>query len=212
MKLTMSEQVNEIFSALSKAQGKIQPAYKDKSNPYFKSKYADLASTWDACRQPLCEQGLCVIQTPQETEKGTSLVTILGHSSGQWIKGEIDLPLLKKDPQSIGSILTYFRRYCLQAMAGVAPEDDDGERAQAPYRSQKQEEVKVSLKKISEKDVEELTCILNECDVNYSKWVYEHMRKIYKVESIADLPQDVFDRMRAAAVKRIQEAALQAVS
>lgn len=121
-----SEQINEIGAALAKAQGAIENATKDKANPFFKSTYADLAGIWDACRAALSSNGLSVVQTPEQSEKGVLVSTMLLHSSGQWISGSYLMPVSKFDAQSIGSAITYARRYALAAMVGVAPEDDDG--------------------------------------------------------------------------------------
>ncbi len=132
----MSEQVNELFSALSKAQGQISHASKDKLNPHFKSRYADLASVWDACREPLSSNGLSVIQIIQPAENGVLLVTTMGHASGQWIRGIMPVAIDKPGPQAFGSALTYARRYALSSIVGVAPDDDDdGERAQNTYKN-----------------------------------------------------------------------------
>ena len=98
-----SEQINELAGALSKAQSKITGALKDSSNPFFKSKYADLASCWDACRAPLTECGLAVIQTTQDGESGTQVVTRLVHSSGQWVQGRLTLHPKDSGPQAVGS-------------------------------------------------------------------------------------------------------------
>lgn len=122
-----SESINEISTALAKAQGQIENAIKDSNNPYFKSKYADLTSVWDACRKQLSENGLAVIQSPEESTAGISITTMLCHSSGQWIKSKYSMPCdsSKLTPQVIGSAITYARRYALSAMVGVAPGDDD---------------------------------------------------------------------------------------
>ena len=125
---TQTENINELIQALSKAQGSIQSAKKDKTNPFFKSKYADLCSVWDACRQALSDNSLAVVQTTQPIEDGTlMLVTTLGHSSGQWMRSF--MPIIteknKTDPQALGKAITYMKRYSLSAMVGVAPDDDD---------------------------------------------------------------------------------------
>ena len=122
-----SENINEISSALAKAQGQIENAIKDSSNPFFKSKYADLTSVWAACRRQLSENGLSVIQSPEESSHGISVVTMLCHSSGQWIRSKYSMPCdsSKLTPQVIGSAITYARRYALSAMVGIAPHDDD---------------------------------------------------------------------------------------
>lgn len=128
--MNKSEQINELASALSKAQGEMRGAIKDSANPYFKSKYADLASVWEACRVPLTKNGLSVVQTNSGDSSETLTVeTVLLHSSGQWISGSIVGKPVKNDPQAIGSCYTYLRRYALSAMVGVAPEDDDGNEA-----------------------------------------------------------------------------------
>ena len=126
-----SETIGALAAALSKAQADITGALKDSSNPFFKSKYADLASCWDACRKQLAANGLSVIQTTQMTEQGLMLVTTLAHSSGEWIAGQ--MPVLTKDssPQGQGSGITYARRYALAAIVGLAQIDDDAEAAQA---------------------------------------------------------------------------------
>lgn len=124
-----SEQLNEISAALAKAQGEIVGALKDSANPFFKSKYADLASCWDACRLPLSKNGLSVVQGMQVDAGSLYLITRLLHSSGQWISSTT--PITPKDdtPQAMGSALTYARRYALTAMVGVAQVDDDANAA-----------------------------------------------------------------------------------
>ena len=125
-----SEQINELAAALSKAQASITGALKDSANPFFKSKYADLASCWDACRKQLTDNGLSVIQTTDIVADTVVVRTTLAHSSGQWISGI--LPVKSKDdsPQAQGSGITYARRYALAAMVGLAQIDDDAEAAQ----------------------------------------------------------------------------------
>jgi hypothetical protein len=127
--MEMSEHVNELAAALAKAQGQIEGAVKDSANPFFKSKYADLQSVWAACRKPLSDNGLSVLQSPSTDGMRVSLETMLLHSSGQWVKGVVSVTAKEDSPQSVGSAITYLRRYALQSVAGVAPEDDDAEAA-----------------------------------------------------------------------------------
>lgn len=129
--MTHSENINEIAGALAKAQAVIAGAAKDSDNPFFKSKYADLASVWDACRKPLTDHGLSVAQTAATAEGHVGVTTILMHGSGQWIRDTLVMKPTKDDPQGVGSCITYARRYALAAMVGVAPEDDDGNAASA---------------------------------------------------------------------------------
>lgn len=134
--LQMSSNINELATALAKAQGSIKGASKDSANPFFKSKYADLAAVWDACRDALSANNLAVVQTTsgEDVEKVTVITTLI-HSSGQWMRGSLVMRPVKNDPQGIGSVITYARRYALAAMVGVAPEDDDGNAASGKTES-----------------------------------------------------------------------------
>ena len=68
--LNQSNVIGALAAALSKVQGAMVGAVKDSSNPFFKSKYADLSSVWDACRVQLAANNLCVIQTTAEAAQG----------------------------------------------------------------------------------------------------------------------------------------------
>ena len=155
--MNQSESIAALAAALSKAQSAITGALKDSANPFFKSKYADLAACWDACRQQLAANNLAVIQTTEVTEAGTVLVTTLAHSSGEWMRGY--LPVLTKDagPQGQGSGLTYARRYALAAMVGLAQIDDDGEAAQA--RGKKEPTPDIAKKVAACQSVADLTAL-----------------------------------------------------
>jgi hypothetical protein len=124
-----SEQINELAGALAKAQGKITGALKDSANPFFKSKYADLASVWDACRSALSENGLAIVQQTESDDSGVFVITTLAHSSGQWMRSRLRLTPKDDSPQAMGSAITYGRRYALAAAVGVAQVDDDGNAA-----------------------------------------------------------------------------------
>ena len=128
-----SEQVNELTTALAKAQGAIEPALKDAENPHYGSRFADLASVWEVCRGPLTDNGLSVVQSPETTDAGVMLRTTLFHGSGQWLGSCLPLLYDPRSMQSLGSAITYARRYALSAMVGIVSEiDDDGNAAKAP--------------------------------------------------------------------------------
>ena len=130
--MNQSESIAALSAALSKAQAIMEGAAKDSANPFFKSKYADLSAVWDACRKPLTDNGLSVVQTADFMPEHPDMVcveTILCHSSGEWIRGRLAVKPVKPDPQSVGSCITYLRRYSLQSIVGIAPEDDDGNAA-----------------------------------------------------------------------------------
>jgi len=121
-----SEAINELAGALAKAQGEFTAAKKSADNPFFKSRYADLAEVVAACRAPLAKHGLCVIQqVTRDAAGGVVLRSTLAHSSGQWIASEYSVIPVKADPQGWGSAITYARRYSLAALVGVVTDDDD---------------------------------------------------------------------------------------
>jgi hypothetical protein len=130
VKMPQSDSIKELATALSKVQGELTYAKKDSANPFFKSRYADLESVWDACRSLMAANGLSVIQMPGNYFEGRMwLVTRLCHNSGEWIEQEMSVPVQKADAQGAGSALTYMRRYALAAFVGVVQADDDGNAA-----------------------------------------------------------------------------------
>lgn len=133
-----SPELHELAAALAKAQGEMENASKDRSNPHFQSKYATLASCWDACREPLSKNGLAIIQRIAEANsKVVAVETLLVHASGQWVSQVVRLPVDKPTAQGVGSAITYARRYGLSAAVGVAPADDDDDGNQASKPSEK---------------------------------------------------------------------------
>jgi hypothetical protein len=129
LQLRRSSSIAKLAEALAKAQGEILGAEKTQVNPHFKSRYADLAAVYDACRAPLAKHGIAVLQLPSADGPRVTVATLLAHGSGEWIGGALTMRAQQETPQGIGSCITYARRYALAAMAGVAPEDDDGNEA-----------------------------------------------------------------------------------
>jgi hypothetical protein len=119
-----------LYSALAAAQAEMGPALKDAVNPAFKSKYADLASVVAAVMPALNKHGIAVLQPPYDDEAGRYVKTILVHGeTGETAECRVPLIIQKNDMQGYGSAVTYARRYGLMGMAGIAPEDDDGNAA-----------------------------------------------------------------------------------
>lgn len=131
-----SESIDLLATALAKVQAQIGFAKQSGKNPHFKSDYSTLADVWEACRKPLSEEGLAVIQLVGNAEDGVKITTMLAHSSGQWIAGHLVIPVSQVSAQAIGSAITYGRRYGLSAMVGIAPADDDGNEAEAAKPTQ----------------------------------------------------------------------------
>lgn len=124
-----TESVKNIAAALVKVQANLKGARKTKENPHLKSKYADLASVWEACHEALTANEIAVVQAPA-FEGGLMFVdTTLLHSSGESLTGRYFVRPVKEDPQGYGSAFTYARRYSLLGMIGITNEDDDANRA-----------------------------------------------------------------------------------
>jgi hypothetical protein len=156
-----SDAIDKIATALAAAQGEMDGAKKSARNPFFNSKFADLASVKDALREPFAKHGLSTVQFPQTAYSGTpeafewtakrsgevrhgvrvfctvTVETRLMHTSGQWLEDSVSAMLPNGDPQAVGSAITYLRRYALQAIAGIATEDDDAETAQGSDRAER---------------------------------------------------------------------------
>lgn len=134
-----SAEIGELAKALALAQADITGAVKTSVNPFYKSRYADLATIMDSCRGPLSKHGLAVIQTTDGTDGASvTILTTLAHGSGQWVRGKLVMRAEKTDPQTIGKCITYARRYALAAIVGVVSEDDDGNSASGkdPHHAQ----------------------------------------------------------------------------
>lgn len=146
-----SPALGQLAAALAKAQGEIRNASKDTVNQHLRTRYADLASTWDACRAPLAKNELAIIQRITNVHEGVLITTMLVHSSGEFVRDRLTIPVAQqiskdgnKQPitHAMGSAITYGRRYALSAMVGVAAGDDDddgGASAREPHYQGRQE-------------------------------------------------------------------------
>jgi hypothetical protein len=122
--------MQQIATALVKAQRAFGPALKSSTNPHFKSRYADLAAVVEAVIDALNINGIALIQQTHECQDGVIVETVFVHESGEtYSAGKLHVPASKHDPQGYGSALSYARRYSLMTACAVAPEDDDGNAA-----------------------------------------------------------------------------------
>ena len=136
--MKMSDNVADLFKALSKFQGELENATKNAVNPGVKNKYADLAECINTAKPHLASNGLAVTQLIGSNESGKqTLITMLTHESGQYISSEFtmaDAVLMggagKNPVQALGSGITYQRRYAYTAIIGMTQQDDDGNSVQ----------------------------------------------------------------------------------
>lgn len=204
-----SEQLNELFSALSKAQENIKNAQKEGYNPMFKSNYTTVTSVLEAIKS-VYKENISVIQMP-EADK---LITRVGHSSGQWL--EIETPLFVGEPkgmskmQAYGNAVTYARRYALVSLFGIGQEDNDGNDYNHNEPMQKKETLNKPLNKIPNKTN------INEKPVDRKQGFLDSMKKLAAIdnESFVNLlgaagyerAEDVPEESYGKVYKQIKEA------
>lgn len=128
----MSPQIDQLAVALCQLQSELEDVERNSENPFFKSGYADLSAVWKAVRPLLCKNGLSITQVGNHADDG--LETILMHKSGQWISGTVPFLLKERTMQSLGSAISYARRYGLSAILGVSQKDDDGNAPTQPEK------------------------------------------------------------------------------
>jgi len=202
-----SSEINELASALSKAQAEMKLAGLDSSNPYFKSKYADFASIVKASRPALTKYGLCVTQQIIMGEEGQNiLLTRLLHASGQFLESMMRIAPAKNDLQTLGSYLTYLKRYAYAAIVGVvaSDEDDDGEVAMVPARQKAEQGTALNTKYDPRTESHELISKDQIAEIEYELAAYpdiaEQVLEGLHIQSIADIPKSkyraVIDRIR----------------
>ncbi len=128
-----------IAKALIEAQKEMGNALKDSTNPFFKSKYADLNSVREACIPLLNAAGIAVLQPICQVEGKSYVKTLLLHDSGESLESFTEIVYGKVgDAQAQGSGITYARRYGLQSLVCIGAEDDDGNKASEKSQSNAQ--------------------------------------------------------------------------
>lgn len=124
--MQISTSIDKISPALLKVQDELEAIKKKATNPFFKSKYADLAAIIEHVKPVLNKNGISVLQP----HFGNVVETILLHESGQFVGSQTAIVCAKpNDPQALGSAISYARRYGLQSIISLPAEDDDGEKA-----------------------------------------------------------------------------------
>lgn len=185
-----SNEVNEIAKALSAAQKEMKPAYKESTNPHFKSRYSSICSIWESIRIPLTSNGLTVWQDVTTQEKTVSVDTRIVHSSGQWVEfGPLCIPVSQFSAQAYGSAISYAKRYALSAALGVVStdDDDDGESLMKPFRDEKPLEPLSSKPSfVTKSQADQLENMIAPDDMEYRTKLLE----FYKIKSFADLPSE----------------------
>ena len=179
-----------IAVALAAAQMEMGKALKQSNNPHFRSKYADLGNVMDACLEPLNRHGIAVVQPTGEDDHGRHVKTVLIHGeSGETLECVVPLIIQKNDMQGYGSAVTYARRYGLMAMAGIAPEDDDGNGA-----------AKARPKTVTAEQFVSLRDMVEAAGADIGKFL-----KAYNASDLEQFPADRFEHAMAQLCKKVEQ-------
>ncbi len=200
--------INDLVTALSKAQGHYPSIGADRENPYFKSNYADLDMILKAIRPALSSNGLSFVQDTRFTQDGSTILhSRIYHATGQWLETRARILPVKNTPQEYGSCLTYNKRYQAMALLGVTvakdPTDDDAEIAMVHSReivakgpSNKYNPKDNSHETITKEQIEEL-----EYELADSPDLGEMVLDKLQIQSLADMPKSKY----MVSLQRIRE-------
>lgn len=180
-----SETLTEFSKAFAKTQQEMKQPLKDANNPFFKSKYVPLENVVEAITESASKNGLSFTQFPSNDEFGNVTVgTLVMHNSGEWIEYDpIKMKPVKNDPQSIGSAITYAKRYALSAIFGItSDQDDDGNEAtqtkkQSSTKTKKQDEPVISVEQANYylKEIAKISTEKGKEDGSIVKWFLQHL-------------------------------------
>lgn len=152
-----SSTISELAKALVAFQAEIETVGYDAANPFFRSEYATLAQLVLGSRKLATKHGLAVVQLPEDE---CSVVTILMHTSGEYLWGKLTLKPVKDDPQGRGGCITYSRRYCYGAILGlVTDKDDDGNKASGLSKQPAHAALHAEVDKLVEEPMDQKTYI-----------------------------------------------------
>lgn len=211
--VTQSEQRNELFTALAKAQGEYPRISANSLNPFHKSNYTDLDGILVPLHPILSKHGLALYYEKKFNAEGQEILWgILSHTSGQWTSAQFRILPVKNDPQSYGSALKYAMRYAAQTLLGVStskdPEDDDAEEVMKSHRFQEDKGTKINYEykpqKLSNETITKNH--IEELEIELEGWpdLAERILETYKINSIADLPESLYRQV----ITRLREVKL----
>lgn len=183
------------------AQAEMEHAEKSKPNPAFKSKYADLPATMDACMGALNAHGIAVSQPLVTDENGRMYVkTIFTHAdSGE--TEETAIPLLfdqSRGMQGLGGAITYGRRYGLATLAVIGTHDDDGNGI-AKLTQQQQKVVDDANPKVDGEQLQRLRELIDQSGADIAD-----VCGFYKIDALPDMRKDGYDHAVHALNARIE--------
>jgi len=179
--MEQSESINELTSALAKAQSEIRNPSKNTKNNFFKNEYADLTSVLGCIRPVASANGLSFIQSVEAYNGNVAVSSQISHVSGQWVKqvASVELPKSSKNPiQDLGSMATYLKRYQAQSMWAICGDEDTDAQD-------------LGIEDISDEKVAHLDAMLDA-----TKSSKEAFLKVYGVENLKSLTDSQYEKAK----------------
>lgn len=203
-----SVDVNLIAEALAQAQEEMRVANLNKTNSYLHTGYADLVSVVNASRPYLSKYGLSVTQQIiSKDDGGTTLISTLWHTSGQHIKSRIRLTPPNNDIKTVMSYIAAMKRLSYSSLVGVVDmgEDDDGEMADSPKRTEFVKGTSLNHDYKPAKESAEVISKDNLDELNYElqghKDICEDILNRLNLMALADMPKSKYHY----AIRKIRE-------
>lgn len=186
-----SKSIKALAKALVLAKSKMEAPHKNKTNPHFKSKYADLAGVKESYQAPIAEQGLSFVNALALKDTVLTLTTTLLHAeSTEWMASDFPIPAGLK-AQEIGSALTYGRRYNVCALLDIVAEDDDDGNAatpaKAPEKKPEPAPIPVKASVLSREEIESMHSLAKAKGLNTVTAFREYLKGLTKQEQAKDL-------------------------
>lgn len=184
--MIFSETINDLFAALCKAQAEFPAIPKTGYNPHFKSYFSTLDDYERCCRPIVAQHNIGWSQIINTTETEHVLVTLLFHSSGQWMKSVVKLNPPKQDAQSLGAYISYMRRYALSGILGVSGselDEDDGN------------SLRNNGTVITDNQITELQSLIK--GTADPKKCYQNILSYNKITDLAELPESSYNSVKS---------------
>ena len=124
----------KVLQAIETARKDFKMLNKSGENNFFKSKngephkFSTLDDIFTSCKEALEQQSVSISYVCEYDEGLNFLKTIVTHiPSGQYLSSRSIIGHQNSTPQQVGSGITYFRRYHIQAMLNLEADfEDDG--------------------------------------------------------------------------------------
>ena len=185
-----------LFAAIAAAQAEVENATKSSSNPYFGSRYADLAEVLNTVRPTFAKHGVAIIQSVSADGQLVTVCTTLGHKDGGFVTSSLSCTAPSLKAQDLGSITTYLRRYSIAAMCSISQADDDGNSA-SQLKAAPPAQKPTRTAAVAFEEIEQLRYRMATLDVEEQKFL-----KHLGIKSLADLDADRLKKAHIALDKK----------